>query len=55
MERIDCHYSPIDLYDRITAGLDDIGKDLSEVTPDRHTIDIGCGIGGSTRRLIWPV
>jgi SAM-dependent methyltransferase len=79
MKHIHRYYSPNDLYNRIIEGLNDIGKDLSEVTlddlqpvdefhirgsvatkelislsgftPDMHILDVGCGIGGSTRRL----
>ena len=79
MKHIHGYYSPNDLYNRIIEGLNDIGKDLSEVTlddlqpvdefhirgsvatkeliklsdftPDMHILDVGCGIGGSTRRL----
>jgi len=79
MKHIHRYYSPNDLYNRIIDGLNEIGKDLSEVTlddlqpvdefhirgstatkeliklscftPDMHILDVGCGIGGSTRRL----
>lgn len=79
MENIHSYYSPNDLYNKIIAGLSEIGKDLSEVTLDdlqpvdefhirgdvatkelielsgftseMHILDVGCGIGGSTRRL----
>ncbi|MGD8619895.1 MAG: methyltransferase domain-containing protein [Gammaproteobacteria bacterium] len=79
MKHIHGYYSPNDLYNKILDGLDQIGKDLSEVTlddlqpvdefhirgdtatreliglanftPDMHIIDVGCGVGGSTRRL----
>ena len=73
------YYSPNDLFDRIMAGLDSLGKDpanltledlhpvdefhirgttatnelieLCGFTSDMHILDIGCGVGGSTRRL----
>ncbi len=73
------YYSPNDLYNRIIEGLNEIGKDLSqltledlhpvdefhirgttatnelihlcEFTSDMHILDVGCGVGGSTRRL----
>ena len=79
IKHIHSYYSPSDLYDKILAGLDKLGTDLSEVTlddlqpvdefhirgdtatrelialanftPDMHILDVGCGIGGSTRRL----
>lgn len=79
MKHIHSYYSPNDLYNKIIAGLNEIGKDLSSVTPedlqpvdefhirgdvatkelislsnftpDMHIIDVGCGVGGSTRRL----
>jgi len=79
MKHIHGYYSPNDLYNRIIAGLEKLGKDLSGLTlddlqpvdefhirgdvatkeliklssftPDMHILDIGCGVGGSTRRL----
>jgi ubiquinone/menaquinone biosynthesis C-methylase UbiE len=79
MKHIHSYYSPNDLYNKIVAGLDAVGKDLSDVTlddlqpvdefhirghvatkeliglsgftPDMHILDVGCGVGGSTRRL----
>ncbi len=79
MKHIHGYYSPNDLYNKIIAGLDKVGTDLSEVTlddlqpvdefhirgdtatkeliklanftPDMHILDVGCGVGGSTRRL----
>ena len=79
MKHIHSYYSPNDLYNKIIEGLNEIGKDLSQVTlddlqpvdefhirgdvatkeliklsnftPDMHIIDVGCGVGGSTRRL----
>ena len=76
---IHSYYSPNDLYNRIIEGLNEIGKDLSqltledlhpvdefhirgttatneliqlcEFTSDMHILDVGCGVGGSTRRL----
>lgn len=79
IEHIRGYYSPDDLYARIVAGLDEIGKDLSRLTlddlqpvdefhirgdtatkqliqlagftPDMHILDVGCGVGGSARRL----
>ena len=79
MKHIHSYYSPNDLYNSIMEGLNNIGKELSEVTlddlqpvdefhirgdtatkeliklagftPDMHILDVGCGIGGSTRRL----
>jgi len=79
MKNIHSYYSPNDLYNKIIAGLNELGKDLSSVTlddlqpvdefhirgdtatkeliklsgftPDMHILDVGCGIGGSTRRL----
>lgn len=73
------YYSPNDLYNSIIDGLNEMGKDLSQLTvedlhpvdefhirgttatnelielcgftPDMHVLDIGCGVGGSTRRL----
>ena len=76
---IHSYYSPNDLYNRIIDGLNEIGKDLSQLTledlhpvdefhirgttatneliqlcgftPDMHILDVGCGVGGSTRRL----
>lgn len=83
MKHIYSYYSPNDLYNKIIKGLNDIGKDLSRVTPDdlqpvdefhirgdvatheliklsdfkpdMHIIDVGCGVGGSTRRLSHEV
>jgi len=77
--RIHRYYSPNDLYNKILAGLEELGKDLANLTledlhpvdefhirgtaatnelielcgftPDMHILDIGCGVGGSTRRL----
>jgi len=79
MKNIHSYYSPNDLYNKIIAGLAEIGKDLSELTLDdlqpvdefhirgdvatkelielsgftseMHILDVGCGIGGSSRRL----
>ena len=79
IDRIHGYYSPNDLYNKIIAGLNKLGKDLSGVTlddlqpvdefhirgdtatkeliklaaftPEMHILDVGCGIGGSTRRL----
>ena len=79
MKHIHSYYSPNDLYNSIIDGLEEIGKDLSEITlddlqpvdefhirggtatkeliklsgfsPDMHILDVGCGVGGSTRRL----
>lgn len=79
MKRVHQYYSPNDLYNQIISGLEELGKDLSNVTlddlqpvdefhirgdtatkelielsgftPDMHVLDVGCGIGGSTRRL----
>jgi SAM-dependent methyltransferase len=79
VKHIHSYYSPNDLYNKIIGGLDEIGKDLSNVTlddlqpvdefhirgedatkeliklanftPDMHILDVGCGVGGSTRRL----
>jgi len=79
IEHIHSYYSPNDLYNRIVAGLNTLGVDLSNVTlddlqpvdefhirgdsatkelielsgftSDLHILDVGCGIGGSTRRL----
>lgn len=76
---INIYYSPNNLYNRIINGLNETGKDLSNITlddlqpvdefhirghaatkelirlsgftPDMHIIDVGCGVGGSTRRL----
>lgn len=73
------YYSPNDLYNKILAGLEELGKDLSNITlddlqpvdefhirgdvatkglielsgftSDMHILDVGCGIGGSARRL----
>ena len=78
-KHIHSYYSPNDLYNRIIAGLNEIGKDLSRLTledlhpvdefhirgttatnelvrlsgftADMHILDVGCGVGGSTRRL----
>ncbi|MDH5593256.1 MAG: methyltransferase domain-containing protein [Gammaproteobacteria bacterium] len=79
IKNIQSYYSPNDLYNRILAGLDEIGKDMSRLTlddlqpvdefhirgdtatrelinlsgftSDMHVLDVGCGVGGSTRRL----
>jgi len=79
IDHIHGYYSPNDLYNKIIAGLNKLGKDLSRVTlddlqpvdefhirgdaatkelielaaftPDMHILDVGCGIGGSSRRL----
>jgi len=79
IQHIHSYYSPNDLYNKIIAGLNKLGKDLSQVTlddlqpvdefhirgdtatreliklsgftSDMHILDVGCGIGGSTRRL----
>jgi MPBQ/MSBQ methyltransferase len=76
---IHSYYSPNDLFNKIIEGLNKLGKDLANVTPDdlqpvdefhirgeaatkeliklakftpdMHILDVGCGIGGSTRRL----
>ena len=76
---IHSYYSPGDLYRKIVAGLETLGKDLATITlddlqpvdefhirgdtatrelielagfsPDMHILDVGCGIGGSSRRL----
>jgi SAM-dependent methyltransferase len=81
MKHIHGYYSPNDLYNRIIDGLNDLGIDLSNVTPDdlqpvdefhirgslatneliglaeftpdMHVLDVGCGVGGSTRRLSY--
>jgi len=79
MKHIHSYYSPNDLYNKIIDGLNELGTDLSKLTPDdlqpvdefhirgdtatkeliklssftpdMHILDVGCGIGGSTRRL----
>ncbi len=79
MKHIHSYYSPNNLYNKIIEGLNNLGKDLSKVTPDdlqpvdefhirgdtatkeliklanfipdMHILDVGCGVGGSTRRL----
>ena len=79
MKHIHSYYSPNNLYNKIIEGLNNLGKDLSSVTPDdlqsvdefhirgdiatkelielgnftpdMHILDVGCGVGGSTRRL----
>tara|TARA_R110001583_G_scaffold27561_2_gene98395 strand:- start:7577 stop:8392 length:816 start_codon:yes stop_codon:yes gene_type:complete len=79
MKHIHSYYSPNNLYNKIVEGLNNLGKDLSKVTPDdlqpvdefhirgetatkeliklanftpdMHILDVGCGVGGSTRRL----
>lgn len=79
MKHIHSYYSPNNLYNKIIEGLNNLGKDLSTVTPDdlqpvdefhirgdtatkelielanftpdMHILDVGCGVGGSTRRL----
>jgi len=79
MKHIHSYYSPNDLYNKIIEGLDNLGKELSSLspddlqpvdefhirgdvatkeliklanfTPDMHILDVGCGVGGSTRRL----
>ncbi|MBT3237753.1 MAG: methyltransferase domain-containing protein [Rhodospirillaceae bacterium] len=79
IKNIHSYYSPNDLYNKIIEGLNTLGIDLSDVTPDdlqpvdefhirgdtatnelielagftsdMHILDVGCGIGGSTRRL----
>lgn len=79
MKHIHNYYSPNDLYNKVIAGLNEIGKDLSKLTlddlqpvdefhirgdvatneliklanftPEMHILDVGCGVGGSTRRL----
>ena len=76
---IHSYYSPNDLFNKIIEGLNRLGTDLANVTPDdlqpvdefhirgdvatkeliklaeftsdMHILDVGCGIGGSTRRL----
>lgn len=81
MKHIHSYYSPNDLYNKIVDGLNNLGKDLSSITPDdlqpvdefhirgstatneliklsqftsdMHILDVGCGIGGSTRRLSY--
>lgn len=77
------YYSPNNLYNKIIAGLHNMGKDLSKVTlddllpvdefhirsktatkelielsgftSDMHILDVGCGVGGSTRRLAYEI
>ena len=79
MKDINSYYSPNGLYDRIIEGLNELGKELSQLTledlqpvdefhirgdiatkeliklsgftSDMHILDVGCGVGGSTRRL----
>ncbi|PHR84805.1 MAG: SAM-dependent methyltransferase [Colwellia sp.] len=79
MKHIHSYYSPNNLYNNIVEGLNNLGKDLSKITPDdlqpvdefhirgdtatkeliklanftpdMHILDLGCGVGGSTRRL----
>ena len=79
IKHIHSYYSPNDLYNKIIEGVDKLGIDLAEITPDdlqpvdefhirgdtatkelitlaaftpdQHILDVGCGIGGSTRRL----
>jgi SAM-dependent methyltransferase len=79
MKHIHRYYSPNDLYNSIIDGLNQIGKDLAQITiddlqpvdefhirgdtatreliklagftSDMHILDVGCGVGGSTRRL----
>jgi len=79
IKNIHSYYSPKDLYNRIIDGLNEIGKELSEITledlhpvdefhirgtvatkeliqlsdftSDMHILDVGCGVGGSARRL----
>lgn len=79
IKHIHDYYSPSDLYNKIVAGLNALGKDLSAITlddlqpvdefhirgdaatrelielaaftSDMRILDVGCGIGGSTRRL----
>jgi MPBQ/MSBQ methyltransferase len=76
---IHSYYSPNGLFNKIIEGLNRLGTDLANVTPDdlqpvdefhirgddatkeliklaeftsdMHILDVGCGIGGSTRRL----
>ena len=76
---IHSYYSPNDLFNKIIEGLNRLGTDLANITPDdlqpvdefhirgdvatkeliklaeftsdMHILDVGCGIGGSTRRL----
>ena len=78
-KHIHSYYSSSDLYNRIIAGLNEIGKELSKITledlhpvdefhirgtvatkeliqlsdftSNMHILDVGCGVGGSTRRL----
>jgi SAM-dependent methyltransferase len=78
-KEIHSYYSPNDLFNKIIAGLNKLGIDLADVTPDdlqpvdefhirgevatkelielaeftsdMRILDVGCGIGGSTRRL----
>ena len=78
-KHIHSYYSSNDLYNRIIAGLNEIGKELSKITledlhpvdefhirgtvatkelirlsdftSNMHILDVGCGVGGSTRRL----
>jgi SAM-dependent methyltransferase len=79
IQDIHSYYSPNNLFNKIIEGLNKLGKDLvnvtpddlqpvdefhirgdvatrelielAEFTPDMHILDVGCGIGGSTRRL----
>lgn len=79
LQHIQRYYSPNNLFDAILAGLEELGRDLSELnlddlqpvdefhirggqatrelielsgfTPDMHILDVGCGVGGSSRRL----
>lgn len=79
MKHIHSYYSPNNLYNKIIDGLNNLGKDLANITPDdlqpvdefhirgdiatkelielgnftpdMHILDVGCGVGGSTRRL----
>lgn len=79
MKHIHSYYSPNNLYNQIISGLNNLGKDLSKITPDdlqpvdefhirgdiatkelielghftpdMNILDVGCGVGGSTRRL----
>jgi SAM-dependent methyltransferase len=81
MKHIHSYYSPNNLYNKIIDGLNNLGKNLANITPDdlqpvdefhirgdiatkelielgkftpdMHILDVGCGVGGSTRRLSY--
>ena len=81
MKHIHSYFSPNNLYNKIIEGLDNLGKDLSNIglddlqpvdefhirgdiatkeliklssfSPAMHILDVGCGVGGSTRRLAY--